>query len=498
MNRPSRPRLAARWATWTARLGSRPALLIAALILVLMGRLVITVLDGSQVMSDGRTNIEQAYDLAVTGRFIEDDGELSMYREPLPAAVYAFQIRVDPRLQDVDREDLVLGGPALQTLKEQHAVWGALLLAGIALQAWRLGGRRRLGVALSAVTLVHVTFIEWVANFTLTELHATALLVWAGVFGHQWVRERRHRDAVLLGIMLGLATLVKAAVLYLGPIYLLVLAVLVLTRSRSDARRVFAAVGLALVALAVVVMPWMARNAVAFDTWSVSDRGGLMLWMRALYSEATPEEHRGMWYVFAPDPLKSQVGRVVGIDEEDVLGPLRRINHLHPDDRDDPRSFYRLARADRVTGMEAYFEAGVPTRAKSRLLADRDLMRNGLQVLRSDPIAFLDQVPVFLWRGLWPIRLVPLVPVPVLGLLNPLGIVALLTAGIAAVVRRRPAMFAVVGIPVGFVAFSALVTVYEPRSSEVAVPTMLVLLVIAAARAIDRRGPGRPTTNAAP
>ena len=59
-------------------------------------------------------------------------------------------------------------------------------------------------------------------------------------------------------------------------------------------------------------------------------------------------------------------------------------------------------------------------------------------------------------------------------------------------------MFAVVGIPVGFVAFSALVTVYEPRSSEVAVPTMLVLLVIAAARAIDRRGPGRPTATAAP
>ena len=463
-----------------------------------MGRLVVSVLDGSQVMSDGRGNVENAYDLAATGSLVEGGGELSMYREPLPTAVYALQIRLDPRLRGVDREDLVQGGPALKTLKEQHAGWGALLLAGIALQVWRLGGRRRLGLTLAAVALVHVTFIEWVANFTLTELHAAALLVWAGVFGHQWVRERRHRDAVLLGILLGLATLVKAAVLYLGPIYVLVLAALVLVRSRSDARRILAAVGLTFVALAIVVMPWMARNAVAFDTWSVSDRGGLMLWMRALYSEATPEEHRGMWYVFAPDPLRPAVGRVLGVDEQDVLGPLRRVNHLHPEDRDDPRSFYRLARVDRVTGTDTYLTTGVLTRAQARLLADRDLMRRGLQVLRSDPLAFLAQAPVFLWRGLWPVRAVPLVPVPILGIINPLGMAVLLTAGIAAVVRRRPAMFAVVGIPVGFVAFSALVTVYEPRSSEVAVPTMLLLLIVAVARAVDRWGPGRSTTNATP
>ena len=463
-----------------------------------MGRLIVSVLDGSQTSSDARTNAENGYDLALTGRFIEDGDELSMYREPLPAAVYALQIRLDPRLQEVGRQDLVLGGPKLKILKEQHAVWGALLLAGIALQAWRLGGRRRLGVALAAVTLVHVTFIEWVANHTLTELHAAALLVWAGVFGHQWVRERRHRDAALLGVTLGAATLVKATMLYIGPIYLLALAVLVLVRSRSDTRRLLAAVGLSLVMLGVVVMPWMARNAAAFDTWSVSDRGGLMLWMRALYSEATPEEQRGLWYVFAPDPLRPAVGRVIGISEQDVLGPLRRANHLHPDDRDDPRSFYRLARADRVTGTGAYLAAGVSTRAQARVLADSDLMADGLRVLRSDPIAFLDQAPVFLWRGLWPVRAVPLVPVPVLGLLNPLGMVALLTAGIIAVVRRRPAMFAVVGIPVGLVAFSTLLTVYEPRSSEIAVPTMLLLLVVASGRAVERWGPGRPTATAAP
>ena len=87
---------------------------------------------------------------------------------------------------------------------------------------------------------------------------------------------------------------------------------------------------------------------------------------------------------------------------------------------------------------------------------------------------------------------------PVLGLLNPLGMVALLTAGIIAVVRRRPAMFAVVGIPVGLVAFSTLLTVYEPRSSEIAVPTMLLLLVVASGRAVERWGPGRPTATAAP
>lgn len=485
--------------TVPARLARHPVATLALLIAGLAVRLVVSVIDGSTFGSDAEANADQAYGFSVTGSYVEGSArERSMYREPLPVAAYAAQIVLDPRLDGVERDEIRSGGAALQALKQQHVLWSTLLLAGIALQAWSLVRRHRLLVASFAVVAVHAVFVEWVVNATLTELHAAAFVVWAGFLGFRWVTTGRLREAALLGLVLGAATLTKASVLSIGPVYLLILTGLILVRSEVRPRRVFGSLALVLATMAMVVMPWVARNVVHFDAWAVSDRGGLMLWMRSLYAEADAAESRGLWYVFAPDPLRPLVGRVVDVDEQDVLGPLRRINHLHPEDRDDPQSFYRLAREDRVTITDAYLAAGVPSRPQARVLADQDLMTAGLRALRSDPVAFLAQTPVFLWRGLWPVRLVPLVPVPILGLLNPLGMVVLLAAGLTAVVRRRPALFAVVGIPFGFVAFSALLTVYEPRSTEIAVPTMLLLLVVAAARAVERRGAARSAVAPAP
>ena len=71
-----------------------------------------------------------------------------------------------------------------------------------------------------------------------------------------------------------------------------------------------------------------------------------------------------------------------------------------------------------------------------------------------------------------------------------LGMAALLAAGAAAVARARPGRFAVIGLPLGVVAFNSLLTLSVSRYNEPALPTMLILLVIAAARILEwRRGP---------
>gem|GEM_PF-3478618 len=468
-----------------------PALVLGGLIAALMVRLLLNVIDVTAPPSDSRFNVGQAHDLAMTGRLIEG-GAPSMYREPLPIAAYALQIVLDPRLDGVAREDVTVAGPTIRTLKQQHVLWSALLLAGVALQAWWLAARRRLLVATLTVLIVHAMVIEPIADYALTELHAAALIVWAGLFGQRWVGRRRTVDALVLGLILGLAVLVKASLLYIGAVHLMLLAIVLLARDPAQRRRVLAGVGVALVAMAMMVVPWMARNAATFDTWSIADRGGLALWSRAIYEDATPEELRGSWYAFSPNRVQPYVGRVLGVDEEDLDGPLRRIAQFHPDEEIERRSFYQLARADRFTGTEAYLREGVPTRAEARVRSDEDLMARGLAVLREDPGLFLSTAPLFLWRGSWPVLAAPLLPTSALALLNPLSMLALLVAVVATVVRPRPVRVALLGLPAGVVAFAALLTIYEPRLTQVALPTMLLLLVLGAERLLVRLSQHRP------
>lgn len=490
-----RPMFARAWSP-AAR---RPVLLLAVLVGVLMIRLDVGILTEAGARKDALNNLDLAHGLATTGRLVESGDEPSMYREPLPIALYALQMRVDPRLEGVVVADLEGGGPEVRALRQQNLLWGALLLAGVALQAWRLASdRSRLLAAAASVVLVHAMFLEVVGDFTLTELHGATAVVWAGLVAQQWVLRRRPRDAVLLGVLLGLGALTKSSLLYVGGVFVLVLVGLVLVRDRRAVRRTVATAALALIALTVVVLPWMARNAAEFDTWSIADRGGLSLWYRAMYQEATPAELRGSWYEFTPLPLRPVAGALLGIEPEDLDGPLRRVNRYHPDEDTEQLSFYELARVDRFEGTEDYLAVGVPTRALARVMADQDLLRRGIEVLRDDPWLFASTTPMFLWRGMWVVKAAPLIPRVVLSLFNPLGMAALLAAGATAVLGARPGRFAVIGLPLGVVAFSALLTMYEPRFTELALPTMLVLLVTAASRLLERRWPGMPRGAGAP
>jgi len=479
--------------TAPSRLRSRPVLVLAVLIGLLLVRLAVGVISTEQQFKDAMQNVTAGHGLAETGRFLESGDVRSMYREPLPIAAIAVHLVIDPRLRGVTLAELDRDGAAIRALKQQNLLWAALLLAGVAVQSWRLASpRSRLAVAAAAVVLVHAVLIETVADRMLSELHAAVFLVWAGILGQQWIRDHRRRDALLLGMVIGLGALTKASLLYIGVVYLCLLAVLPLLasrRRRTAPRSALRLLGVSLAGLAMLALPWMARNAAAFDTWSIADRGGLSLWYRAAYEDATPAELRGSWYAFTPLPLQPAAGYLLGVTDADLDGPLRRAHRFHPDEDVEQLSFYELARADRRRLTDAYLEAGVQDRARARVLADKDLRSAGLEVLRRDPGMFVTTTPMFLWRGTWAVKAAPLVPRPVLGVINPLGMMVLLVAGISAVVRRRPGRFAVVGLPTGVVLFSALLTMYEPRFTEVALPTMSILLVLAAARLVERRRP---------
>lgn len=466
----------------------RMGLLLAGLILLLCVRVDAVLLTETAARSDAGQNVSLGYTMAAEGSLSMGD-ERTMYREPLPVFLIAAQLRFDPRLEGVTRAELGADGAPSRYLKQINLVWVALLLVGAALQLSRLLPRaaRRIGIPLG-VLLVHAVAVEPFVDTNLTELPAAALLVWAGLAAQSMVYRRGWVSAGLLGALLGMAALTKASMLYVGITFLVVLAVLSLLREGRRVLPLLAAAGVALVVMGLVVGPWSARNAANFETWSIADRGGLSLWYRAIYEDATPYEIRGSWYYFSPLPLQPTVARILDVRPDDLDGSLRRVHSLHPDESEERLSFYSQARNGRSERSQELRATGDLTWSQSTVIADQELFARGLEVLRRDPVMFVRTTPLFLWRGTWAVKSAPAVPVPILALLNPLGMMVLLGAAVSAVARLRLEHFAVVGLSAGVVGFSALLTLYEPRFTEPALPTMMILVSVGVAHLLIRTG----------
>lgn len=468
---------------------------------------------------DGGQYVALALGVARDGQFAwpgADAGELSMYREPFPVWIKAMQLRLDPRVRHLlepDRNDSGSGTDA-RNLRQLNLVWAALLLVGVAEQvrlSLRGSARRKLFASVLAMSATHALLLEHpdFIDRTLSELPAAALVVWAGVTATRLVRTPRVPQSVLLGVLLGSLALTRASFLYVSGVFIVLLVSTHLLQSRGQPSRqkgILLSGSTVLVVFSLTVVPWIARNSNAFGVAAVSESSGLALHTRNLYNGADAVELRGMWFQFAPGPIqRGALGPLMGISDADFEegGRLRRlmIPEFEPDD--EPTSFYRQARKDRRE-MRAFVEeqfvrTGALAPFQVTAVADQFLLEESIKTLRERPSRLLRTTPVFLWRGVWVIDQSPVLPRALFAPFNLLGMLALLGVGFGAVFRRRLSDFAWVGLPVGAIVLNALTTIFEPRYTRVAVPTMVVLVtmcVMDLATKFSERLSGRQHTTA--
>ena len=469
----------------TIRRAGPATLVLLGLTLVLTARLGFGVITTGGDQVDARHYVAAGMTLATEGVFGYST-EPNMYREPLTSWTIAVQARLDPRLRGLTFEDVDRDGPAARAVKQQNLVWAALTLLGVGqLTLLLLGsrGRRETLVAAAAILVTHVAFLEWedVTDRSLSELAAAAILVWASIVAVRAVDRPRLRTWLALGAMLGLLALTKASFLYVALVFLPLLTLMRWWRASAPAGTLLRDLGVAVVGLALVCTPWMGRNLHQFGTFGISDRGGLAIWFRVNYNDASAHELRGAWVYFSPLPLRPAAARLLDVDLDDFEGDgsLRRVARFAAGDDPEGLSFYRLARRDRSEGSAAYREQGL-SEWQAAHRSDRDLMSRGVAELRADPGRFLRTFPVFLWRGTWSMLYSNLVPSILIGPLNLGGMALLMVALALSVVRVRPRWFATVGIAGGIVTFYALLSHFEPRQSRPAAPIMLMLCVLAA------------------
>lgn len=399
---------------------------------------------------------------------IDDEPPLapSMYREPVPVLTTAVAVvLIDAAMGKADLASYLVGERA-QFLKYQNVVW--LLLLSVT-AGWAI----LLFTSSFPLALFGALVAGWPLRNDLDRLYTepvtAALLLLTSVLLALAV-SREHRAWMLAaGLSFGVLALVKAAMLYvfIGTVAVLIGAYL-LPAFRPYIRSGFPGLVLLIVSFALVVAPWMYRNAQEFDTFQIADRGGVVLMVRAEKDRMTAEEYLGAFYVWSHPRVKSLVGAMLGFSENDLErgGRLQRLNRaagssFAADDRDadlagrpdDAISFYRRGRAERVKLDRELEEAGHPSPGTA---AEAILQSRALRMIMDDPFKHLATTIPFLWRG-------AAISFPIF------------IAVLAYCLWQRRNGFACFVLPsFGMVMFYALFTHFIPRYGEPAVPVAVV------------------------
>jgi hypothetical protein len=298
---------------------------------------------------------------------------------------------------------------------------------------------------------------------------AAALLIFGSSFLALMALRGQARYASAAGVCFGLLTLTKAASLYISAGLLLVLLCILIPHARRflPHRLSLRLLLFSVCAYGIVVLPWMYRNHTQFGSWQISDRGGAVLYLRAVKNQMTAEEYRGAFFVWAPG-LRDMWGRILGFSEADLQegGRLQRLNRTAQSDfaeRDlaaelagNPEgaiSYYRRARAERMRLIHELRARGVPN---PRTEADQALQERALTEIRENFGRHLLMTLPFTWRG---------------ALTSSLALIACLAYALA----RRRTEFTLFMVPaLGTIAFYGLFSHFISRYTVPLVPIAII------------------------
>lgn len=456
---------------------------LAVLATVWVGRI-----TGAPIDEDGGHTLRMALNL-VNGGVMSMDTDTplqpSMYREPLPVLVTAAAVMgVDAAWGRAGSAEYFEGRRA-RLVKLANVAWMLLLCAGV-YASIRLFSQSRILAAAGAL-LVNFEIPLMPSGLTglgldslNSDLPAAALLISGSVAFAAGLLESSVLRCVAAGLLFGALALVKASFLYVfaGLAVSALLLGLVMPGREWKGRVLMNSLAL-IVFFAAVVAPWMLRNHTNFGTWSIAERGGVVLLIRAVKDRMTPEEYRGAFYVWAPPGVRPAVGRRLGYGPVDLQrgGRLQRLNRypsadFHAEDvaaeqagrPDLAISYYRQARAQR----QQLYDEIVSTPGSAEV--DRRLQDRALHMIQEAPFRHLAATVPFLWRGAF-------VAVPVLA-------VALVVAARRRDLRRIAFLWPTLGL----ILFYGLFSHFIPRYGTPTAPVIIAAVLTHWARSRPVRG----------
>jgi hypothetical protein len=440
-------------------------------------------ISGSAIRDDALGTLIPAVNLAHDGIYSLDSRPPltpTMYREPVPIALTTLAVAAVDRVLGPGELRDYQSGERARYVKFQNVLWLTLLCTAAFLATSHFTGSFTLSIVtavLSYLAFLYPAVRNVGVDSLYTEMPAAALLLLASWLLATGIARRGWGRLQLAGGCFGLLALTKAMAL---PVFAGVLLVFVLYRTVRPAgirrRTTLAQVAVLMISCAVVVAPWIYRNSVVFQSAQISERSGLSIYMRALFNNVTPVEYRGLFYVWAPSPIRAPVGRALGFTAED-LKPGGALVRLAADDNapfaksdleaqrngqpEQAVSLIAKARAERVRLRNALRAEDVGFR--TNLIADEQMKKRGMEMLIKEPAKTFAGALTSLWRG-------ALLLVPLLG-----------WAVVHAWRRQREDVLMFCVPAIGFVCLLSLFSIFEVRYGGPMTPLALVAATVAAA-----------------
>jgi 4-amino-4-deoxy-L-arabinose transferase-like glycosyltransferase len=384
-------------------------------------------IDGDVLVGDSEQTLRMGENLVHQGVISLDEQppyRPSMYREPIPVWLAALSVAVVDRVLGEAGYDAYVAGERARLIKHQQLFWVAALFVGGFLAAGLFSASfvvrlatavvvcapfvSRIAPALSTLLYPNMQ-IGWAINRLYSDIAGAALLLLASLALVAAARRRNPWWTVLAGAAFGLLTLVKAAFLYVFPGVLLALVAYDrLVRGKFTLRGVATRTLILLASFAAVVAPWMYRNYATLGEFQLTERGGEVLFVRALKNTMTFDEYLGTFYVWGP--ARSTVGAMFGFEPHDLQrgGRLARLNRETSDFSDDDRvaeaagrpedaiSFFRQSRAHYAKLLADYRAAGHPSPTTA---ANEEMQRQAFAMIAEHPFRHLAMTLPMLVRG---------------------------------------------------------------------------------------------------
>lgn len=456
---------------------------ISLLVLLLMNSLI----TKEPIRSDAQQNLRMGYHLYKHG-VISKDGEVigkpepTNYREPVPPIVTGLFMYLHP---GIDKEDSLISfedGVNTTIIKQVNLIWLFLLQIGVGLLSFRVS-RNKL-VPFLALFLIFVYFIRFGNHFDdlNTELPCAVWLIWSSYLFLEAANRKNVNLFVLTGIAFGLLILTKAIFYYVVPV--LIVVVMIYQYQNLRLKNYV----LLILSVAIIIGPWMIRNYSIYGELSITQRGGTVLYQRAMLNQMNGEEIEGAIYLWGPQLYRKIVNLTPFEIEKDEFLPGGTYQRLVRDqvgdslaiDRGRPVeaiSYYGKTRAE-INRLQSVLGEGGAEAPRSEVF---DIMEEeGRNMILQNPIKHGAMSLLFLWRGIWtlPNATIPLISEPlqsiIHNLINLCAYISLFLFCIYGFIMKRDGLFLLSVLPVITILIQAGVSHNISRFSEPAIPSMLI------------------------
>jgi hypothetical protein len=332
----------------------------------------------------------------------------SNYREPLPALGIATAAQIHKFIagEPIGPEEYN-DAESPRILKMINLFWGVLCLAAVWLVTEKIA--KSFYLSLTATLATYYMFVsEAIVIDTLySELQTAGLLMMASWALIASAESNKNKYFLLSGLFIGLLALTKAPFFY---VFIALFLLFVFFALISHQKELFNKMGMLSFAFVITVSPWMIRNYQHFGKFEITQRGGVILLIRANYDLMTLEEVKGSIYYWAPGSIRQNVVKRLwrfSAKDFELGGSMQRLNRdilaINKDAErsgapEDAISYYHKARAERIRLRNYYLDIGAEN---PEHLADEALQQEALEIITENPLRHVFMTVPFAWRGIW-------------------------------------------------------------------------------------------------